>query len=163
MNRLLVICSLFLSYYAKAGNSLTGRQINIHSRDTTSLGISIDSLNIGKTYIVQVESNGCFHHSDLLLRINRQKQGYFASFQMKGKIEGKGIKKEYPAKLLTAEQIDSVRNFEIRLRNLAQVNKNCTTVDKYLLSVNSQSATYVIDDCDWQGIGRLVGYLFRKQ
>jgi hypothetical protein len=130
--------------------------------DTSSSIICVDSLKVGQSYFINVESNGCFHHSDLNLIISRDTGGYFASFKMKGKIEGQKVNTKFKKTKLTNYQIDSVRNFEKQLLYVSASKYDCTTVDEYTLSIDSLKKVYTVDKCDWQGIGELVGVLFRK-
>lgn len=80
--------------------------------DTTRPGPTIDSLEVGKLYEISVKSNGCFHHSTLDLEIKRQSDGYFATFKMKGKVEGQKVHAKYKPVKLNDIQIDSIRTFE---------------------------------------------------
>jgi hypothetical protein len=124
--------------------------------------VTIDSLKVGQKYLIKVESNGCFHHSDLFLTISKNKDRYFATFKIKGKIEGKKVNHNYKKVILTEAQVDSVRSFEKRLHQIAKQTYHCTTVDTYLLTLGAASSSFKVDNCDWQGIGKLVGHLFRK-
>ena len=130
--------------------------------DTSSATATIDRLKPGQSYLINVESKGCFHHSDLYLTISRETTGYFASFRMKGKIEGQKVKAKFKKRKLSDFQIDSVRNFERQLILVSTSRYNCTTVDTYTLAVDSLKNTYIDDKCDWQGIGKLVSSLFKK-
>jgi hypothetical protein len=124
--------------------------------------VTIDSLRLGQTYFIVVESNGCFHHSELFLTISRQTKGYFASFNMKGKIEGKKVKNNLRKRLLNEFHIDSIRKFERQLAFVSATKYNCTTVDEYDLSIGHLKKHFIVDDCGWEGLGKLVGYIFRK-
>jgi hypothetical protein len=130
--------------------------------DTSSFVISIDNLKVGQSYFINVESNGCFHHSSLYLTISKDTDSYFASFKMKGKIEGQKVNTKFKKTRLTNNQIDSVRNFERQLLFISSSKYDCTTVDEYTLSIGTYKRIYTVDNCDWQGIGKLVGALFRK-
>ena len=130
--------------------------------DTSSSVISVDSLKVGQDYCITVQSNGCFHHSDLNLIISKETEGYFASFKMKGKIEGKKVNTKFKKTRLADYQIDSLRNFERQLISVSASKFDCTTVDEYTLSIDTLKKSYTVDKCDWQGIGKLVDVLFRK-
>ena len=130
--------------------------------DTSSSVICVDSLKEGQSYFINVESNGCFHHSDLYLIISKDTDGYFASFKMKGKIEGQKVNTKFKKTKLTNYQIDSVRNFERQLLFVSASKYDCTTVDEYTLSIDTYKKIYTVDNCNWQGIAKLVGVLFRK-
>jgi hypothetical protein len=130
--------------------------------DTSSSIICVDSLKVAQSYFINVESNGCFHHSDLNLIISKDIDGYFAIFKMKGKIEGQKVNTKFKKTKLTNYQIDSVRNFERQLINVSASKYNCTTVDEYSLSIGTLKKVYTVDNCNWQGIGKLIGVLFRK-
>jgi hypothetical protein len=130
--------------------------------DTVSTVVTIDSLKVGQSYFVNVESNGCFHHSNFNLIITKEINGYFASFRMEGKIEGKKVSTKFKRTKLSDHQIDSVRNFERQLLLVSASRYDCTTVDNYTLAVDTIKKSYTVDKCDWQGIGKLVGDLFKK-
>ena len=130
--------------------------------DTSSFVVCVDSLTVGQSYLIHVESNGCFHHSELDLTISKDKSGYFASFKMKGKIEGQKVNTKFKKTKLTNNQIDSVRNFERQLLYISALKNYCTTVDEYTLSIETDKKIYSVDNCDWEGMRKLVGVLFRK-
>ena len=130
--------------------------------DTSFTVATIDRLKVGKSYFINVQSNGCFHHSDLDLTISRETDGYFARFKMRGKIEGHKVNTKFKNTKLSDFQIDSVRNFERQLIFVSASTYDCTTVDTYTLTVDTLKNTYTVDKCNWEGIGKLVGNLFKK-
>jgi hypothetical protein len=132
------------------------------SADTLSAAATIDSLKIGQRYFIDVESNGCFHHSDLRMIIAKETDGYIASFKMTGKIDQKKINRKFKKIKLTDLQIDSIRSFEKQLLAISALKYNCTTVDTYTLTVGTIKTVCIVDKCDWQGIGNLVAFLFKK-
>jgi hypothetical protein len=81
---------------------------------------------------------------------------------MKGKIEGQKVNTQFKKTKLTNYQIDSVRNFERQLNYYSTSKYGCTTLDEYTLSIDSLKKLYTVDNCDWEGIGKLVGFLFIK-
>lgn len=131
--------------------------------DTTGNNVTIDNLKIGSKYLVNVESNGCFHHTKLNLTISRNANGYFATFRMTGKIEGQKIKHQYSKTKLTESHLDSIKHFEKRLIDVSKQKLYCTTVDLYNLNDGLTSKLYKDDTCNWEGIGKLVAVLFRRQ
>jgi hypothetical protein len=130
--------------------------------DILTYMVCIDSLKVGQKYSINVESNGCFHNSKLNLIISREADGYFASFKMKGEVEGQKVNTKFKKTKLNNYQIDSVRSFERQLIYVSASKVYCTTVDEYILSIDTSKSVYTVDNCDWQGIGKLVGVLFRK-
>lgn len=134
-----------------------------HSVKKAEALVTIDSLRVGQEYFIRVQSNGCFHHTELFLIIQRSKDGYFATFKMRGKIEGHKVNHSYKKDRLTVAQLDSVRSFETSLAQIAAHTYNCTTVDTYQLSIGETSKQYKVDHCEWQGIGKLAGFLFKGQ
>lgn len=166
MQYLAIIFLLILSTSAEAKNysvcTPRGQTIHYSAKKTGAL-VTIDSLSIGQKYFITVQSNGCFHHTELFLTIQRSKDGYFATFKMRGRIEGQKVHHNYRKTKLTEAQLDSVRLFEISLAQISEHTYNCTTVDAYQLSIGETNNRFKVDHCEWQGIGKLVGYLFKRQ
>jgi hypothetical protein len=129
--------------------------------DTPHLFATIDSLKVGSKYLINVKSNGCFHHSELYLTILRNETDYFASFKMNGKIEGEKVKRRFKKIKLTTIQLDSLRNFEKELIKISAQTFDCTTVDIYSLIIGSTKNILKTDNCNWNGIGKLVGVFFK--
>lgn len=135
----------------------------LHSTTTKQEApVAIDSLKVGQKYLVTVASSGCFHYTDLLLAISRTRDGYFATFKARGEIQNQKIHHNYKRTKLTDQQIDSVRSFEKKLLQLSAESYHCTTVDTYRLTIGASTNHFRIDDCEWNGIGKLVGFLFRR-
>lgn len=130
--------------------------------DTSPSILCIDSLKLGQDYFINVQSNGCFHQSNLSLVISKETNGYFASFKMKGNIENKNVNTTLKKIKLSDYQIDSVCNFERQLISVSASHFICTTVDVYTLSIDKLSKIYTVNNCDWKGIGKLVGILFHN-
>jgi hypothetical protein len=124
--------------------------------------VAIDSLKVGQKYLVTVASSGCFHYTDLFLAISKTKDGYYATFKARGEIQNQQIHHNYKRTKLTDRQLDSVRSFEKKLLQLSAQSYHCTTVDTYRLTIGASTNQFRIDDCDWNGIGKLVGFLFRR-
>jgi hypothetical protein len=135
----------------------------IHLTDTSRKIVTIDSLKNGEKYFINVESNGCFHHSELYLAISKTGNHYYATFKMNGKIEGKKVKKKFKKTMLNESQVDSIRTFENELIKISSKSFKCTTVDTYFLTINSKKSIYKNDNCAWKmGIGRLSWLLFKQ-
>jgi hypothetical protein len=131
--------------------------------DSFNKTVTIDSLKNGEHYFIQVESNGCFHHSELYLHISKTGNQYYAAFRMNGKIEGRKIKNRFKKTRLHESQVDSIRRFENELIQISSKTYDCTTVDTYLLTINSTKIVYKIDKCDWEmNMGRLSWILFNQ-
>jgi hypothetical protein len=130
--------------------------------DTPHLFTIIDSLKVGSKYLINVESNGCFHHSELYLTILRNETDYFATFKMNGKIEGEKVKTRFKKIKLTTTQLDSLRSFEKQLMKISTQTFNCTTVDTYSLIIGSTKNILKVDNCNWNGIGKLIGVFFKS-
>jgi hypothetical protein len=162
--QLLFIALAFITLGVDNGSLIYGQtsQNENYQPGTSSLTVSIENLKVGHSYLVNVESNGCFHHSNLYLTISRENDGYFAKFTMKGEIEGRKVNTKFKKTKLSDFQIDSVRNFERQLVQVSALKHDCTTVDQYTLAIDKLKTTYTVDKCDWQGIGKLVETLFRK-
>jgi hypothetical protein len=131
--------------------------------DTPDLFATIDSLKVGSKYLINVESNGCFHHSELYLTISRNETDYFATFKMNGKIGDEKVKTGFKKIKLTATQLDSLRNFEEQLIKISAQTFDCTTVDTYSLIIGSTKNILKTDNCNWNGIGKLVAVFFKRR
>jgi hypothetical protein len=129
--------------------------------DTPHLSTTIDSLKVGSTYLINVESNGCFHHSELYLTILRSETDYFATFKMTGKIEGEKVKTRFKKVKLTTTQLDYLRTFEKQLIKISTQTFDCTTTDTYSLIIGSTKNILKTDNCNWNGIGKLIGVFFK--
>jgi hypothetical protein len=143
----------------------TSQELISRSYDTSnnlSAVATIDSLKIGHSYSINVKSNGCFHHSNLNLKITKEPEGYFASLKIKGKIEGEKVNIKLKNTKLNFNTIDSIRNFERQLVLISTSQYGCTTVDQYTLTVDSFTNTFVVDKCEWKGIREIVNTLFNK-
>ena len=134
---------------------------SIENSFAQSKNISIDSLEIGQKYYINVESKGCFHHSELQLTFSKKPEGYFETFEMKGFIEDKKVKTKFKRTQLTKSKLDSLRKFERELIIVSSQRRDCTTVDTYSLSISNDKNVHTVDDCDWPGIGKLIGVLFK--
>jgi hypothetical protein len=132
------------------------------SVDTPHLFATIDSLKVGSKYLINVKSNGCFHHSELYLTILRNETDYFASFKMNGKIEGEKVKTRLKKVKLTKTQLDYLRTFEKQLIRISNQTFDCTTTDTYFLIIGSTKNILKTDNCNWNGIGKLIGVLFKR-
>ncbi len=130
--------------------------------DTTSNNVTIDNLKIGSKYLIDVESSGCFHYTKLNLTISRYNNGYFATFSMRGKIEGQKINRKFSKSKLNESQLDTLRIFEKRITDVSKQDLSCTTVDLYNLNDGKNNRAYKDNTCNWQGIGKLVKVLFNK-
>ena len=130
--------------------------------DTPHLVATIDSLKVGSKYLINVESNGCFHHSELYLTILRNETDYFATFKMNGKVEGEKVKTRFKKIKLTIAQLDTLRNFEKQLFKISAQTFDCTTVDTYSLIIGSTKNILKTDNCNWNGIGKLVAVFFKS-
>jgi hypothetical protein len=130
--------------------------------DTSHLVATIDSLKVGSKYLINVESNGCFHHSELYLTILRNETDYFAIFKMNGKVEGEKVKTRFKKIKLTTAQLDALRNFEKQLIKISAQTFDCTTVDTYSLIIGSTKNIFKTDNCNWNGIGKLVAVFFKS-
>ena len=154
---------LFISTFAQTKK----RNILLNERypfsDTSSLHITIDSLKVGSKYFINVESIGCFHHSNLYLTIYKNKDGYYATFKMNGEIEGKKVNSKFKKAKLTKYQIDSIRSFEKQLLTISAQTFSCTTEDIYSLTIGSTKNILNTDNCDWKGIGKLIGLIFKNE
>ncbi len=95
--------------------------------------------------------------------ISRKADGYYAEFRLRSKIEGQKFKRTYKSIRLNEQKIDSIRAFERQLVQFSAETYSCTTVDTYYLTVGATKAVYKTDNCDWQGIAKLVHVLFTKQ
>ena len=178
MRHLIITISLFLfvSSFAETKTTyiFTTPQNNLGYQDPVDLNdldnftdtavafVRIDSLRTGEKYSIDVVSNGCFHHSELYLTITKSADGYFAEFKIKGKIEGAKVRNTFKKRKINPQQIDSIRAFENKLFQLSKQSYGCTTVDNYYLMQGEKRTSYTVDDCDWNGMGKLVGYLFKK-
>lgn len=129
--------------------------------DTPHLFVTIDSLKVGSKYLINVESNGCFHHSELYLTILRSETDYFATFKMTGKIEGEKVKTRFKKVKLTTTQLDYLRTFEKQLIKISTQTFDCTTTDTYSLIIGSTKNILKTDNCNWNGIGKLIGVFFK--
>lgn len=153
----------FLHHVQKPNRQSNFTPLNTANKiDSSPSILCIDSLKLGQDYFINVQSNGCFHKSNLSLVISKETNGYFASFKMKGNIENKKINTTFKKTQLTDYQINSVRNFERQLISVSASHFICTTVDVYTLSIDKLSKIYTVNKCDWQGIGKLVEVLFHN-
>ena len=98
----------------------------------------IDSISIGEQYTLTYETQGCFHFEQDSLTIERTNSGFF-------------IGHSDHCKKLTHEQVDFIRDFEIKLFN-ARILPDCTTTDVYGLKYKGEHGLIMSDGgCEWKG------------
>jgi hypothetical protein len=100
----------------------------------------IDQLKDKESYSIQISSQGCFNFSNDLLIIKRTTNNYFISY-------------EGGERLLSKEDIDIIRHFEIELNYMSL--SGCTTVDDYILVYNNKEVKISDGSCRWFGGGNL--------
>jgi hypothetical protein len=99
----------------------------------------IDELKVGEKLDINYKSRGCFHGFETQLEIRRDEKGFHFKF----------YKQE---KLLTASELELLRQFEIELR--CNMRRGCTTENRYTL-VNPENFDFfetVDGTCTWGGI-----------
>ena len=122
---------------------------------TTSLANSkhrwsfIDSIKIGEQYQIHYSSQGCFHHEEDSIVINRTELGYstFCENQI------------FP---LTEREIKTIRAFE-NILFFCNKDAGCTTLDSYSIKYKDFHVLICLDSsCDWNGFSQLKKALAEK-
>lgn len=98
----------------------------------------IDSIAVGEEYKIIYDSRGCFHFHQDSLEIERKDKGFYVN------CSGNLVK-------LEKEQIESIKDFEMKLFN-GRMLGYCTTSDTYRLKYKNKYKLINIDgSCDWRG------------
>ena len=100
----------------------------------------IDLLEVGESYLINLESVGCFSSSKNKITISRTDEGFFA-------------KLDDSTKLLTEQDVADIRGFEKELYSIRP--GNCTSSDNYTLRYNNEVIRVSDNTCSWNGFYRL--------
>ncbi len=101
----------------------------------------IESLENGESFSIEITSIGCFHGKRQTILISKETNVVTASW---GAI----------SKLLTDEDIQTFKSFEIELRKLKM--GGCSTVDTYVLRFGNQMFQTSDGTCSWHGYRPLI-------
>lgn len=112
-----------------------------HSMSYTPI---IDLLQDGESYTIQTTSLGCFHSCKETFEISREADVY--------RVQCGEITRD-----LTAEKVDEIRGFEMKLRSLS--GGLCTTKDTYILTYGSTEIRVTDDSCMFNGVHKLMRML----
>lgn len=104
----------------------------------------IDLLQDGESYTIRTTSLGCFHSCKETFEISKEAGVYIVQC---GNL----------TKTLTAETVDEIRNFEIKLQSLS--GGLCTTKDTYILTYGATEIRVTDDSCMFNGGHKLMRIL----
>jgi hypothetical protein len=106
----------------------------------------IDQLKANESLKIDFKSHGCFHFNKSEFIITQKDNRYLA------KLDKTEI-------VLTPNQLELVREFEIELRNIPA--GGCTTSHTYNLEIlgGSESFEFIDNSCDWRGYNNLLAKL----
>lgn len=102
----------------------------------------IDSIKVGEEYKIVYNSSGCFHAHQDSMEIARKDKGFYIN------CTDNWVK-------LEKDQIESIKDFELKLFN-GRMYGGCTTSDTYQLKYKNIHGLLNIDDsCSWHGFSFL--------
>lgn len=101
----------------------------------------IELLEEGESFSIEITSIGCFNGTRQTLIVSKEADVYTASLKDS-------------SKLLTPSDIQTIKSFEIELRELQM--GGCTTVDTYVLRFGNETFRTSDGTCSWHGYRKLI-------